>query len=92
MQLHPGFIDEYKKRHDELWPELKALLKESGISDYSIFLDPSTLELTGNDFFTASAGPTQLEVQWGANGCGARRTQVQVVQDLQKELGINQQG
>jgi len=38
------------------------------------------VELTGNDFFTMSPGPNQLDVQWGANGCGARRTQVQVVQ------------
>lgn len=30
---------EYKRRHDQIWPELKSLLKEAGISDYSIFLD-----------------------------------------------------
>lgn len=42
MKLKPGFKDEYKKRHDEIWPELKALLKENGISDYSIFLDEET--------------------------------------------------
>ncbi|HVF96868.1 MAG TPA: L-rhamnose mutarotase, partial [Flavisolibacter sp.] len=39
MKLFPGFEAEYKKRHDEIWPELTALLKEAGISDYSIFLD-----------------------------------------------------
>ena len=39
MKLKPGFRDEYKKRHDEIWPELKALLKEAGVSDYSIFFD-----------------------------------------------------
>ncbi|NND90552.1 MAG: L-rhamnose mutarotase [Granulosicoccus sp.] len=37
MQLNPGQLAEYRKRHDEIWPELIALLKESGISDYSIF-------------------------------------------------------
>ena len=42
MKLKPGFRDEYKKRHDEIWPELKALLKENGISDYTIFLDEET--------------------------------------------------
>lgn len=42
MKLKPGFAAEYKKRHDELWPELKALLSESGVSDYSIFLDEET--------------------------------------------------
>ena len=42
MKLKPGFKNEYKKRHDEIWPELKALLKENGVSDYSIFLDEET--------------------------------------------------
>jgi L-rhamnose mutarotase len=42
MKLKPGFKEEYKKRHDELWPELKGLLKQSGISDYTIFLDEET--------------------------------------------------
>lgn len=42
MKLKAGFEDEYKRRHDEIWPELKSLLEESGISDYSIFLDSET--------------------------------------------------
>ncbi|HAD12299.1 MAG TPA: L-rhamnose mutarotase [Saprospirales bacterium] len=47
MQLHPGQTAEYKRRHDELWPELAQLLRETGISDYSIFLDEETLALFG---------------------------------------------
>ena len=47
MKLNKGQEAEYKKRHDELWPELKHLLKEAGISDYSIFLDESTNSLFG---------------------------------------------
>lgn len=42
MKLKPGCKAEYKKRHELLWPEVKDLLKESGISDYSIFLDEET--------------------------------------------------
>jgi L-rhamnose mutarotase len=42
MQLKPGCREEYKKRHDEIWPELQQLLKDSGISEYSIFLDEAT--------------------------------------------------
>ena len=45
MQLKPGVVAEYKKRHDELWPELAAALKAAGVSDYSIFLDEETLML-----------------------------------------------
>ena len=42
MKLRKGFEAEYKKRHDEIWPELKTLLKETGITDYSIFFDKET--------------------------------------------------
>lgn len=42
MQLNPGCKDIYKQRHDEIWPELVALLQEAGVSDYSIHLDDDT--------------------------------------------------
>ena len=45
MKLKKGFEDEYKKRHDEIWPELKEELTKAGISDYSIYLDENTLTL-----------------------------------------------
>ncbi|NPD16322.1 L-rhamnose mutarotase [Xinfangfangia sp. D13-10-4-6] len=47
MQLHPGMEAEYRARHDAIWPELSQLLKEAGVSDYSIFLDPETQALFG---------------------------------------------
>lgn len=45
MFLLPGKEAEYKKRHDEIWPELVELLKSVGIQNYSIFLDTETLVL-----------------------------------------------
>jgi L-rhamnose mutarotase len=45
MQLKPGVVAEYKKRHDEIWPELSREIRAAGISDYSIFLDEETLTL-----------------------------------------------
>src|SRR5438046_7746831 len=47
MKLFKGKEDEYKKRHDEIWNELKDLLKQTGIKDYSIFLDEETNDLIG---------------------------------------------
>lgn len=47
MTLFSGQEAEYKKRHDELWPDLQALLKATGISEYSIFLDETTNSLFG---------------------------------------------
>ncbi|MEM7370233.1 MAG: L-rhamnose mutarotase [Bacteroidota bacterium] len=47
MQLKAGCEQEYQRRHDTIWPELALLLKEAGISDYSIFLDESSGRLFG---------------------------------------------
>jgi L-rhamnose mutarotase len=47
MKLFKGKEEEYKRRHEELWPELKDLLKTTGISEYSIFLDNETNHLFG---------------------------------------------
>jgi L-rhamnose mutarotase len=45
MQLKPGMVEEYKRRHDALWPDLAQALRDAGIFDYSIFLDEDTLAL-----------------------------------------------
>ena len=47
MFLYKGFEDEYARRHADIWPELKTLLTATGITDYAIFLDKETLQLTG---------------------------------------------
>jgi L-rhamnose mutarotase len=48
MKLKDGFLVEYKRRHDEIRPELKKLLHESGIYDYVIYLDEDTHLLFGS--------------------------------------------
>lgn len=47
MRLNPGMKAEYVRRHDDIWPELVALLKDAGIFDYSIHLDEETDMLFG---------------------------------------------
>ena len=47
MYLNPGMEAEYIRRHDAIWPELSALLKAAGVSNYSIHLDPETGVLFG---------------------------------------------
>ena len=47
MKLFPGQSEEYKRRHSEIWPDLKELLKGAGIEEYSIFLDEQTNDLIG---------------------------------------------
>lgn len=45
MRLKPGHEDEYRRRHEAIWPELQAALTRAGVYDYSIFLDSVTLNL-----------------------------------------------
>ena len=58
MKLFKGCEAEYKKRHDALWQELQTLLKETGIKDYSIFLDEETNTLFG---YLTIVDPTKLD-------------------------------
>jgi L-rhamnose mutarotase len=39
MKVYRDCYETYKKRHDELWPEMEVMLKEHGAHNYSIFLD-----------------------------------------------------
>ncbi len=45
MKLYEGYENEYKKRHDEIWPEMVEMLKKYGAKNYSIFLDKKTNNL-----------------------------------------------
>lgn len=47
MRLNDGMAEEYKRRHDAIWPELVELLHDAGVSDYSIHLDEETGHLIG---------------------------------------------
>lgn len=43
MQLEPGNVAEYKKRHDEIWPELAQAIKDAGQSNYTLFRRGTTV-------------------------------------------------
>ena len=74
MKLLPGYEAEYKKRHNEIWPELSDFLKQTGISEYSIFLDDETNSLFGflkiDDKKLLDSLPMQAIMQkwWGYMG------------------------
>ena len=71
MVLNEGQKAEYKKRHDEIWPELKMLLKGVGVSEYSIFLDEETnilfafQKVEGNSG-SQDLGQTEIVQKWWA--------------------------
>ena len=60
MKLNPGFKEEYKKRHAALWPEMRKMLKDSGVGNYSIFLDEETNTLFGYHEVTGEGGSQEL--------------------------------
>ncbi len=69
MYLNVGQKEEYKKRHNEIWPELQKLLKESGISEYSIFLDEETnilfaFQKVGSEGGSQDLGDTEIVKKW----------------------------
>ena len=69
MYLNEGQKEEYKRRHDEIWPELKQLLKDAGISEYSIFLDEETNTLfafqkVSGDGGSQDLGKTGIVQKW----------------------------
>ena len=43
MTLKPGHQAEYQRRHNPIWPELQQVLREHGVRNYSIFLDPAAI-------------------------------------------------
>lgn len=71
MNLNPGQAAEYELRHDNVFPELAQALKDVGVSDYSIWLDPETHHLfailTRSDDHTLDALPdTEICQRWWA--------------------------
>jgi len=61
MYLNEGQKEEYRKRHNELWPELHQLLKGAGIGEYSIFLDEETNILFAFQKVSGEGGSQDLE-------------------------------
>lgn len=71
MKLYPGFALEYEKRHDEIWPELVALLEEAKITDYHIFLDIDSNTLFAfqqveGEGTSQDLGSTEIVKKWWA--------------------------
>lgn len=71
MYLNEGQKEEYKKRHNELWSELRQLLKSAGVSEYSIFLDEETnilfaFQKVSGDGGSQDLGQTEIVRKWWA--------------------------
>lgn len=71
-RIKEGQREEYIRRHDEIWPEMKALLKEAGICNYSIFCTPENQLFgyyeceKGVDFAEQVQARAQVVERWNA--------------------------
>ena len=71
MKLKDGFVQEYKKRHDEIWSELLKVLEDAGVYDYSIYLDRETnilfaFQKVKDDNTTDSLPENKIVQKWWA--------------------------
>ena len=69
LEVRPGYEDEYKRRHDQIWPEMVEALRSAGISNYSIFRHGLTLigyfETDDLDAAIAALGKSDVNRRWG---------------------------
>ncbi|MBR0453767.1 MAG: L-rhamnose mutarotase [Bacteroidales bacterium] len=69
MKLKPGCQEEYRRRHAQVWPEILQLLKETGVSDYSIFLDEETdilfaVQKVSGESNSQQLGHVEVQQRW----------------------------
>jgi L-rhamnose mutarotase len=73
LQVRPEMMDEYVRRHAEVWPDMLQALRETGWTNYTLFLDRSDGTLFGYfetpDLAAAKAGMAAREVnaRWQAD-------------------------
>ena len=71
LKVKPARLEEYKQRHEQVWPEMLAALRETGWQNYSLFLREDGLlfgYLETPDFAQALAGMAEKEInaRWQA--------------------------
>ena len=69
LEVRPGYEEEYKKRHDEIWPDMLAALRAAGIRNYNIFRHGLTLfgyfETDDLEATKAALRASETDRRWG---------------------------
>lgn len=70
MHINPDAHLEYQQRHNPIWPELEALLKQQGAHHYAIYLDKqrhllfATVEIESEERWAAIANTDICQRWW----------------------------
>ena len=63
-----GMLDEYIRRHDNLWPEMKDMLHEAGIRNYTIWNVGNVLfgyyECDSVEYASAIQANSEITAKW----------------------------
>ncbi|SDC12292.1 L-rhamnose mutarotase [Actinokineospora iranica] len=75
LQVDPGRVEEYRERHREVWPEMRAALAAAGWRNYSLFLRADGtligyLECDDFDAARAAMARTEVNARWQAEMAG----------------------
>lgn len=69
LEVRPGYEEEYKRRHDEIWPEMLDALRQAGVRNYSIFRHGLTLfgyfETDDIDYTRKFLAESEVNRRWG---------------------------
>ncbi len=81
MKIKPGVKEEYKARHDNIWPEMLQMLKDAGLRNYSIWMmGDDTLfgyyETDDDEFAAKFQTESPVAKKWEAHMADMLATQV----------------
>ena len=69
LEVRPGCEEEYRRRHDEIWPEMSEALRNAGMRNYSIYLGPdgrlfAYLETEDFEMMARTIGRDPVNARW----------------------------
>ena len=86
LEVRPGYEEEYKRRHDEIWPEMTDALRAAGVRNYNIFRHGLTLfgyfETDDLEKTKAALARSEVNRKWGEHMSPIMRIEVDPATDF----------
>lgn len=78
LTICEGQVEEYKRRHAEIWPEMVEAIKERDIVHYEIYVHEPTRKVFGHMICSRAPRPEDMEIpavkRWAASMVGILET------------------